>query len=453
MSKRFIYIFPFLVSFVIILNTSAYSEVVTAKESGFSRSGHGCNVPVLLPPELKCVSVLANGNVTLSWKEVLDTAFIFNSYHIFSSTSSSGPFTEIDSIFSISQTTYTDINANANLSIIYYYIKTRTNCSGSIYSAPSDTLQTIKMNAVYTGIGTAALTWNSIHNPNLSTSLGWYHIYKEYPFGTWTMIDSTQSLNYTDTITVCHAKINYYVDIDDLLPCTSVSSIDSDIFEDRIAPIFPVIDSVSVNQVSGHSVIGWKASPSGDTKGYIIYENENSIWVPIDTVMGRTTTFYINSKPHWSNPDSSSLSYCIAAFDSCKNTSRLDTNQSTIYLTSVYDICGRSATLNWTPYINMPHGLKGYNVYVSQNFGPMTLLATNSSSNLSFTQSSLANNTTYIYSVRAFNNPGSITSTSNEDTVYAYAPPKPKFVYLRYATVINSDYINIKALIDTSGYS
>jgi gliding motility-associated-like protein len=415
-------------------------------------SAFGCTNP-LLPPELRCDSVLANGTVAISWEEVLDTAGIFNSYHIFSATNPAGPFTEIDSIFNIAQTTYTDITANANLKITYYYIETRSRCNGMVYSNPSDTLQTMLLSAVNTTFGTAALTWNPVHIPDLSSSLGWYHVYREYPPGVWTMIDSTQSLNFIDTITVCHAHINYYVDIDNSLPCTSASSISGDLFEDIIPPVFPVIDSVSVDPATGHSVIGWTASPSGDTKGYIIYENENGIWVPIDTVIGRNNTIFENNLPSWSDPDSGSLSYCIAAFDSCKNTSRLDDNQNTIYLTSVFDICGRNVTLNWTPYLSMPSGLKGYNVYVSINNGPLTFLAYTPPGNTTFTQGQLADNSTYIYYVQAYNNTGTITSTSNIDTVFAYAPSQPKFVYLRYATVVNSDYVGITALIDTSGFS
>ncbi len=407
----------------------------------------------LLPPELRCDSVLVNGTVTISWEEVLDTAGIFNSYHIFSATNAAGPFTEIDSIFNIAQTTFTDITANANLKITYYYIETRSRCNGMIYSSPSDTLQTMFMSAVNTGLGTAALSWNPVHAPDLSTSLGWYHVYREYPTGVWTMIVSTQSLSYIDTITVCHAHINYYVDIDNSLPCTSASTINGDLFEDIIAPTTPLIDSVSVDPANGHSVVGWNISPSGDTKGYIIYEIRNGFTVPIDTIYGRNNTFFTNNQPYWSNPDSCSLSYCIAAFDSCNNTSRINTNQNTIYLKSTFDICGRSVTLNWTPYLNMPSGLNGYNIYVKKNNGAYTLLGTTTSTTTTFTQDQLADNSTYVYYIQAYNNPGTITSTSNTDTVVAYAPSQPEYVYLRYATVVNSDYANITALIDTSGYS
>jgi len=408
--------------------------------------------PILLPPKLRCASVDPAGNVTLSWQAVHDTMNSFNSYHIYTATNPAGPFTKIDSIFNINQTSYTHTGAGANTQSIYYYIKTRSGCYGKYYSASSDTLRTIFLNAVNSGSGTAQITWNPLHNPNLPTSHGWYHLYREYPPGVWTMIDSTQALSYSDTITLCHAQINYYVDIEDSLPCTSVSSIDGDLFQDITAPVTPVMDSVSVNASGTYSMLGWTQSPSGDTQGYIVYESINGVWIPIDTVYGIGTTTYTNTHSTNSNPDSASLAYCIAAFDSCHNTSPLGINHKTIYLNSQLDICGGSVRLSWTPYINMHPGLMGYKVFVKENNGPLTLLTTNPPTNQSYTHTPLNQGSVYVYTIRAFDSTGTVTSTSNPDTVIAYAPSQPQFVYLRYVTVRNNISVDLKAIIDTSGY-
>lgn len=408
--------------------------------------------PVLPPPDLRCASVDATGNVTLTWIPPIDTMNSFNSYHIYSSTSPSGPFIVADSIFNINQTSYTHIGANANTQSLYYYIKTRSGCYGTHYSSPSDTLQTILLNVVNSGIGTAVLTWNPLHNPNLPTSLGWYHIYREYPPGIWTLIDSTQSLSYLDSITLCNALINYYVDIDDSLGCSSRSSIDGDLFQDIIAPSTPVIDSVTVDSLSGRSVITWHSSSSSDTQGYIIYENINGIWVPIDTIWGLDITTYTNIHPTWANPDSTSLSYCVAAFDSCQNTSPISSNHNTIYLTSNLNVCDGEVTLNWTPYVNMHPGLMGYRIYVKENNGPVTLLGTNTATNLSFIHSSLTQSSEYIYCIQAFDSSGVVTSTSNTDTIVVHMPVQPQYAYLRYATVANNDHVKINCFIDIAAY-
>ena len=408
--------------------------------------------PLVLPaPELRCASVDAAGDVTLSWKAVQDTTHSFNSYHIYSSPNAFGPFTELDSIFNVNNTTYTHMGAGANTHSIYYYLKTRSGCGG-IYSSPSDTLRTILLTVVNTGAGAAQINWNALHNPNLPTSLGWYYLYREYPTGVWVLIDSTQNLSYIDSITVCHSQINYYVTINDGLPCTSQSSTSGALFQDITSPPTPVIDSVSVDSLTGHSLIGWTQSTSSDTQGYIVYENINGVWIPIDTIYGVVTTFYVNIHPWNANPDSASLSYCIAAFDSCYNTSPLSISHNTIFLKSFPDICGGSVNLHWNPYINMHPGIMGYRIYVKENYGPFTLLGTNPPTNQSYTHSPVTQGSLYIYVVQAFDSSNTVTSTSNTDTITVYIPMQPHFAYIRHVTVVNSSYVELKAIIDTSGY-
>jgi gliding motility-associated-like protein len=415
--------------------------------------GKFLNRSALPAPELRCAAVIATGNVTLSWKTIQDTASIFVSYELYSSPNAAGPYVLVDHIIDINQFVYTDISVNANNQTRFYYIITKSNISGTdFFSTPSDTLQSILLNVLNSGQGTALLSWNANHNPLLPTSSGIYNIYREFPAGNWSLIGKTSSLNYTDTIPVCKAFMNYYIDIEDSLACASISNIDGDLIQDLTAPPVPVVDSVSVDSLTGNSMIGWTPSTSGDVEGYIIYENENGIWVPIDTVFGASSSVYVNTNPTWSNPDSASLSYCMAVFDSCRNTSPLSKNQNTLFLTSFMDVCNGVVTLNWTPYVNMLNGIQEYDIYVKENNGPWTLLGVNSSSSLTYTHSPLTKNSVYVYSVRAVNSTGAITSTSNTDTVRAYSSSIPQFVYLRYATVVNNSFVGVKAIVDTTGY-
>ena len=403
----------------------------------------------LAPPEPRCTVVDAAGNVTLSWEKPFDPSNIFNSYLIYTAPSVSGPFVLKDSIFNINQTSWVHTGANANANSVYYYLTTRTECVGLLVaSGPSDTINTIFLNATNNGTGLANLTWNQIHNPLLPTSYTWYRIYREYPVGVWTLIDSTNTLTYQDTITVCNAFINYRIEIADSLPCTSVSNIDGDLFQDITPPNIPVLDSVSVSGAS-LSILGWNPSTSLDTKAYIIYQNIGGIWSPIDTVYGINNTSYTNLL---SNPDNGFESYCIAAFDSCMNTSPIGINQNTIYLTSLLDICSSKTKLMWTPYINMTTTLSGYRIYASENGGPFTLVGTNPSTNQSFDHTGLTANSNYCYYIQAFDNVGQNTSTSNQSCIFADSPELPEFIYLRYATVKNNTFVQIRCFIDTSAY-
>ena len=407
---------------------------------------------VLPPPEIRCVSVDINGDVTLTWIPITDIGNSFISYHVFVSPSLLGVYVDIGSVSDINQSSFIHNGAGANTQSLYYYVNTEYNNAGVFYSSPSDTLKSIKLNVSNSGIGTAILSWNTIHNPNLASSLGIYNIYRQAPSSSWILIGSTQSLSYIDTITYCNDNLNYYVEIEDLLGCKSISSIDGGIFQDIIAPYMPQIDSVSVDFLSGYSVIGWKPSASKDTKGYIIYEDKNGILVSIGTVLGINNTFFVNNNQYWSNPDSSSLSYYVAAFDYCGNTSPMSVEHKTIFLTSVFDVCNNTIDINWTPYVNMNPAITGYRIYMKENAGPVTLLATNTSTNTSYTYSPTTPFSTYIFFVQAFNGAEIKKSFSNTDTVYAGKLNIPQYVYLRYATVMNNNYVEIKGKVDVLGY-
>ena len=147
-----------------------------------------------------------------------------------------------------------------------------------------------------------------------TTESGYYRIYREFPPGISTLLDSTQGLTYQDEITLCDAFINYHVEITDQSGCISVSSIDGDLFADLTPPVSPSIDSVSVDVIGGLNLagIGWNINPSGDTEGYIIYQNINNSWTPIDTVWGLNNTYYLNGN---STAGNGSETYRIAAID------------------------------------------------------------------------------------------------------------------------------------------
>lgn len=405
--------------------------------------------PVVPPPSLRCASVLANGNVQLTWVPPPDPDNRFNSYHIYRSTSANGPFSVIDSIFNINTTTYTHTGAGANTTSNYYYIRTRSGCNGEVFTEPSDTLQSILLNVGNPGTGVAALSWNALATPLPSTThSGYYRIYREFPSGTWTLIDSTQGLTYDDEITLCEATINYRVEIQDQSGCVSVSSIDGDFFQDLTPPVAPAIDSVSVDVASGFNQagIGWSVSPSGDTEGYIIYQNINNSWTPIDTVWGINNTYYLNNN---STAGLGSETYRIAAIDSCDNTSPLGNIHSSIFVTAYVDICLRQANLSWNAYTGWGNGVNRYEIYYSENGGARTLAGSVGGTTTTFSHPNLIANSTYCYYVRAFDNSGSRSAASNDTCMLAEVPVAPQFTYIRTATVPQTGGVDIYTYVDT----
>ena len=416
--------------------------------------------PTLPAPEIQCIKTQPNGDVELTWTAVIDTMSTFDSYRIYTSNVAAGPYTLIDSIFDLYQTSYMHVGANGNSGITYYQIRTLAGCPGKqLLSTPTQGAN------IYLGVGnpangTAVLNWNATHNPLLASSTGWYHIYREYPVGTWMMLDSTQSTSYIDTITVCGDTINYRIEIADTMmfdtarvqyTCYSMSNTDNDYFADVTPPNVPVIDSVSVDPMSGNAMLSWDKNTAGDTEGYIIYLFTNGSWTPIDTVWGDTTINYIDLL----NPacgQSGYNNYTVAAIDSCNNPSAMSLSSNTMNLTAVKDICEDKIVLNWNGYNNMTSGVASYDIYVSENNGPVVLLNSNLPIDTGYVHNGLNNGSTYCYAIHAVDNSGTRSSTSCITCETANKPSQPQFVYIRTATVLSSNNaVYLKVHTDTSG--
>ena len=401
---------------------------------------------VVESPQPRCVAVLPNGDVTLTWTTPLDTAGTFNSYFIYTSASPGGPFTLLDSIFVYGQTSYTHIGANANVAAVYYYIQTRSGCGGQVFAQPKNTIVSMKLNVVNPSNGTAVLTWNPIASPNISTSTGVYNIYQEFPTGTWTLAGTTTGISFIDTILVCNQTVNYRVEIADATGCISVSSVDGGLFQNIIVPTIPVFDTLSVDN-SNNALMNWNVNPSPDVAAYIVYQFNGLVWVPIDTVYGINNTNYTYLL---SNADLGSEQYRLAAYDTCGNVSPLGAVFNTIYLSSIANICNRSVDLNWTAYPTIGTGLAGYRIYRSTvgTAGPYTLDGTVSPGILTYSSTGLAASTTYYYKVEAFDVSGMRTSSSNRISFYSAVPIPPIFSYLRKVSVIDPSRVEVTCHVD-----
>ncbi|MEO6903371.1 MAG: gliding motility-associated C-terminal domain-containing protein [Bacteroidia bacterium] len=405
-------------------------------------------VPVVPSPQPRCVSVLANGDVTINWSLPIDKKGTFNSYHIYTSNSTKGPFNLLDSIFVYSQNSYTHLGANGQKTPLYYYIQTRSGCEGREYASPIDTVNTIRLTAINPGNGTAVLTWNNIATLNIKSSTGIYKIYQEYPAGVWSLIGQTKQNKYIDSIQVCNALINYRVEVADTSGCTSVSSIAGGTFKNIVVPIIPVFDTLSVDN-NNKALMSWNVNPSKDVGGYVVYKFISSAWIPIDTVKGITNISYNYGL---STAAAGSEQFRVAAYDTCGNISPMSEIYSTIFLKAVPDVCKRSVTLNWSAYPIIGNGLAGYKIYQSKTgiAGPYSFLATVPSTALTYTVTGLNPSTAYYYKVEAFDGAVLHTASSNRLASYSAIPLPPKYIYLRKVSVVAPNHVNVTCHIDTT---
>ena len=400
------------------------------------------------PPSTRCVSVQVNGNVDLSWVVPTDTGQGFANYKIYRATAQGGPYTLINTITNYSTATFTDNTVNAQGASYYYYMTTQTSCGGET-SPGSDTLQTIKTD-VLNNNGVAIITWNPIHNPELATATQNYAVYKEYPAGVWSQIGTTTAPVYQwfDTINVCQAVINYRVETGDAIGCISRSSIDGDLFRDVTRPDVALLDTVSLDPQNPSQVsISWLPSPSGDVVGYILYQFNGASWDSIGAASGINASYFLDNNPA---AEFAPQRYSIAAYDSCGNVSNIGISHNTLFITAKLDVCRSAIDLRWNPYINMVSGVNQYNIYVSENGGPFSYLASVPGNNVTYSHLTLNNGSEYCYYVQAQGNVTSRTASSNIACEIANLLTLPTFSYLKKATVIDLRRVVIECLVDTA---
>ena len=378
-------------------------------------------------PELRCVSVSSSTSTVLSWIIPSDPSNLFTQYQIWSSSTQTGVYTLVGTVNTYTQTTFTQSPSNAGLQSQYYYV---TTVSGTNTSVPSDTLRSVYLNLSGGNVsGIAKLNWNALKAPLLPSSSPTYTVSRQSSSGSWSVIYTGNKLNYKDTIYLCKVFYNYKVEISDSYGCVSQSNINGDTCYNIQAPNILILDSVSVN-TSGESVIGWSPPASLDVNSYIIYHSSGGFLTAIDTIYGYNNTSFTFTA---ATANSASQGYCIAAVDSCGNYSIPSVTNNSMFLTTSYDLCSRTANLNWTVYTNLPKGVLKYDVYCSVSGGPFAIVG--STSNSTFSHVGLNPTVLYCYFIRVRNSDLSISASSNQQCFTASGLPGPTYVYINSVSV------------------
>lgn len=424
-------------------NSVTYNFVLNSKDDNCPLHGVGAqniSITVIKPPPLDaaplhCASVDSFGNVLLSWTAAVDTSgFSFKEYRIYSSDSLNGSFTLLDTIWDINQNSFFHLGAGANTDTIFYFLETVSSCNPMI-STFSDTIATIFLDLANSGTGIASLSWNDIRD-----SLSWsnfYHIYRSIDHQPFVLLDSTALISYVDTIAVCSLDVSYYVSLGDSSGCVSRSNIQTDVFEDLIAPHTVVIDTVSIDGLN-HPNLSWHSSPSPDVVAYILYSGG----VVVDTIFSDSSYYDLSAVV-----GSSGICYRVAALDSCGNQSVLSNMHCSLKLEVSLNSCGKSLILKW--HHNQDSLLLGYQVFYRENGGSEVLLASLGALDSVFVHSSANAGSTYCYYVHASLSGGRSTS-SNRLCVVADFTPAVNYTYLRVATVAGGGLVKLKVLTDTN---
>jgi gliding motility-associated-like protein len=388
--------------------------------------------------QLSCIQTQTNGDLELTWTAINDPLNDFVAFELHSV--QDGLISSFNNI-NILTTILAAPNTEKD-----YFIKTVSGTPCAI-ALSSDTLSNIQLDLFNPGSGIANLSWNSPFTTNDDASKLEYELFREYPAnsGNWTKIATLPYAQnqYKDTIDVCDAFLNYQV----ILPsgfCDFTSNIIGDQFEDKISPNIPTIFSISIDTLTGLTVVDWNTNQQDDTYGYIIYQNlPNGILLELDTVYGATNSSY----SFLSQANLFPIGFSVAAFDSCFTnlnpptfqTSAKSDLHSTMYLTTSYDICSEMLNLSWISYLGWSD-LDYFEIYLKEENGFWQAQGITENQ---FYKLKLKGEINYQIAILAHDSLSSNTAFSNAITLYTISSSKPSFNYTRVASV-NGAEIEIK---------
>ena len=415
-------------------------------DSSFSysriRATHETTLEKSIGFTINCVQTITGNLTTVTWSTFLNPLGDFVEYQVYSVQNGL-----LATISSLGTTTYSE---TTNGLVNEYYIIAISGLGGTTQTY-SDTLSNIHLTVSNPSDGTAILVWNNPSPIALPFMDQYYKIYREYPTGTWILLDSVPYgvHNYKDTIDICSAFINYRIILPNQ-PCNFASNFDGDDFEDLLNPNIPIIQAITIDTLTGDLTITWNENYQPDTYGYIIYSiDANGFPAEIDTVWGLSNTSYTYNP----NVNIGALTYSIAAFDSCFTASVIPTyqtsakaeTQTTVYLRATVGICDNKVSMNWTPYLGWNNTIT-YEVWGHIVGQPWENFGTTNGLSYSIIGSPLQN---YCFAIKAKSTTGQ-EAFSNKVCLNIIAPSQPTYNYLQVAT-INSNTIELKHLIDLVG--
>lgn len=397
------------------------------------------NPGVIQAPKISCIQTDASGNVSLQWQPVANPAGTFIEYQIHSVQNGL-----LATIANSAIGSWTDLAVTQKKD---YFIVVHSGCAGKAFRT-SDTVSTIFLALTNPSDGTAVLQWNAPSVPASSGMGAYYHIYREYPAGTWSLIDSVTYGTgfYRDTIQVCSAFFKYQIRLPNQ-PCLFTSNQPGDNFKDMLTPDMPIISATSIDTLTGKVTVSWNQNAQEDTYGYVIYTyNSSSFLYELDTVWGIANTSY----SYFPNTSTGALTYSVAAFDSCYTPSVPPTYQTsakagvhrTVFLKYKLSICDNTLALNWTKYRGW-ESVENYELWGQLEGGTWQVLGTTKDTLLTIPVIGLKK---YCFFIKAISGKG-VSSFSNKVCLTIIAPTQPDFHYLKVATV-SGKKIQLTHLID-----
>ncbi|MFT4771428.1 MAG: gliding motility-associated-like protein [Cryomorphaceae bacterium] len=393
-------------------------------------------------PTSLCADVDVNGDVLLSWEDL--DAIPTTGYDIYrdQGTGFTGPLTPAVGFPFLS---FPDGGADADLDIVRYYVTDRDAPSGAV----PDTISTIFLELIPTGTSSVAqLEWNFPFDP---MPLGGQFIVERMqtgePFETIAFL-APSATTYLDTLySVCELTEFTYRLRYNLGSCSMISNEDLGEYGDDEGPPAPIVETISVDPITGEVTIYWEPSAAPDLVAYIIQDADipNNQFTRIDSISGDNLSYSLDL-----SASSVPVTWVVLALDSCGNENSFDQQHTTMEVNVTYSDCENFATLDWTPYEGWGDELSGYEIRAFLADGTDTLMATTGPDGF-ISNVDVDPNTQYRFFVKAISNGTQQPSTSNGVLIFTEYPPLIDFHYLSSVSTNLDGQIEVKLLQDTAG--
>ena len=448
------------------VTVNRYTFVVTAKDDYCPAPGKLIQpiTIVLVPPtpvpspDGICVNINPDSSVTLSWALAMDTLNTFTRYviHRGFSPATMAPY---DSTSNYTDTTWTDVNANAFNGPLYYKVVTRSSCY-DLEDPVNNAFTPILLNINPTSPFTATLTWSPISTQPSGGQSAYRLMRRVLPGGAFQQVATVPfagPLTYADSAYVCNAQVEYQIEIDDSFGnCTSRSNIVGALFADPANVVQAEIFNISADTTDNIGVtLTWRPNPDQDTRGYLVTRFQcgtNAIqqqW----QVLGRFNNTFTDPI----SADSGIACYGIAAFDSCYTDTApglLSTIHQNIWLRDDLDRCEGTVSFLWNEYVGWDTlgGVRRYDIYRAEEGSAYTFLDSIGFGEETFTDTGLIKGLDYCYVIYAVNGSDStIRAMSNKVCFNASVFTEPTLAYIRYASVTEDGDVELAWLSDSLG--
>ncbi|MCA1756507.1 MAG: gliding motility-associated C-terminal domain-containing protein [Bacteroidales bacterium] len=201
--------------------------------------------------------------------------------------------------------------------------------------------------------------------------------------------------------------------------------------QDNERPLPPLFTLLTVDPLTGNTILTWTPGGSPDVAGYVFYDFREGAGEAFDTIRIPALTSYTDTR---SNASLFSVSYFVAAIDSSDNISPLSNSLSTIFITAEVDSCMHGIDIEWTLWNDPENQANSYSILQSRDGSTWSLAGEVQGTVNSFFQSEIESGSHYCFYLEAELSDGNITR-SNSACAFASLERRPEWINGDFAKV------------------